>query len=268
MTHGGKHHAAATLDAQTIARAIAEDGCIVVEGVLDAAFASRARAELERAIEQEVTYHKGKDYRDYGMVLACCTYGGAFNQLFDNDKLMLPFNTVLGAGCIVYAYTSSSMPAGGANYSHRIHQDCPRLIPGFPTNMGATILLDDFTLENGATYYLAGSHKSQVQPEEPAFLRDSRRLVAPKGSVLFFDALLWHMGGLNSTLTWRHALTLNMCRPFMKQRLDLPRMMEGMDLSTLSETALQKLGFRAQVPASLDEYYAPPEKRKYRQAVE
>ena len=68
--------------------------------------------------------------------------------------------------------------------------------------------------------------------------------------------------------SWRHALTLNMCRPFMKQRLDIPRMMAGMDLGGVSSVALQKLGFHAQVPASYDEYYAPPEKRKDRQSVE
>ena len=59
-----------------------------------------------------------------------------------------------------------------------------------------------------------------------------------------------------------------MGRPLMKQRLDIPRMMANMDLAGVSDVALQKLGFLAQVPASLDEYYAPPEQRKYRQSVE
>jgi hypothetical protein len=54
----------------------------------------------------------------------------------------------------------------------------------------------------------------------------------------------------------------------MKQRLDIPRAMAHMDLSSVSERALQKLGFRAQVPASYEEYYQPLERRKYRQPVE
>ena len=54
----------------------------------------------------------------------------------------------------------------------------------------------------------------------------------------------------------------------MKQRLDIPRMLAGRDLSGLPDRVLQKLGFFSQVPASLDEYYAPPEKRKYKQPVE
>ena len=54
----------------------------------------------------------------------------------------------------------------------------------------------------------------------------------------------------------------------MKQRIDIPRAMSHMDLSGMSEAAKQKLGFLAQVPASYEEYYAPPEKRKFKQKTE
>ena len=87
------------------------------------------------------------------------------------------------------------------------------------------------------------------------------------GSVLFFNARLWHAGGDNQTGEWRHALTINMCRPYMKQRIDIPRAMAGMDLAGVSQQARQKLGFFSQPPASLDEYYLPPELRSFRQPV-
>lgn len=54
----------------------------------------------------------------------------------------------------------------------------------------------------------------------------------------------------------------------MKQRIDIPRAMQGMDLSGMLLQAQQKLGFLAQVPASYDEYYAPPELRKFKQKTE
>ena len=54
----------------------------------------------------------------------------------------------------------------------------------------------------------------------------------------------------------------------MKQRIDIPRAMAGMDLGGVSERALQKLGFHSQVPASYDEYYLPPAERKFKQAAE
>lgn len=251
-----------------VPKVIAEEGSCIIEGVLQPSFIRRAKTELETAIRKEVEYHKTEAYSDYGMVLLCSLYGGALLELFENDRLMKPFNTLLGEGCTVYAYTSSSMAPGRTNYSGRIHVDCPRFIPGYVTNVGATILLDDFTLENGATWYLPASHLLKDQPSAEYFEKNAKRVVAPAGSVWFFNARVWHAGGINSTASWRHALTINMCRPWMKQRIDIPRAMSGMNLSELPDNVLQKLGFHAQVPCSYDEYYVPPEKRKYRQKTE
>ena len=159
------------------------------------------------------------------------------------------------------------MPPGGVNYSTRIHVDCPRLIEGYVTNMGVTILLDDFTVDNGATWFLPGSHTRAAMPTEDEFYGQARRVVAPAGSAVFFNARLWHAGGVNMTSAWRHALTINVCRAYMKQRIDIPRAIAGMDLTAISDKVKQKLGFFAQPPASLDEYYLPAEQRSYRQAT-
>lgn len=244
------------------------NGSAVVEDVLTEDYVQQAKRDLEKAIEQEAQYHGGTDYGDYGMVLCCAMYSRAFLELFENERLLEPFNLMLGPGCVVYANTSSSMPPGASNFSRRVHVDCPRFVPDYMTNMGATILLDDFTEENGATRYLPGSHRSPEKPSDEEFARDSQRLIAKAGSAWYFNGRLWHAGGNNTTDRWRHAVTINMARPYIKQRLDIPRLLEGVDLGGVSDVALQKLGFFAQVPASLDEYYAPPEKRKFRQPYE
>jgi ectoine hydroxylase-related dioxygenase (phytanoyl-CoA dioxygenase family) len=247
---------------------IATQGYSIIENVLADDYIIRAKSELEEAIRLENEYHKGKNHRDYGMVLLCSLYGRTFIDLFANPKLTEPLNAILGEGCVVYAYTSSSMPPTGQNYSARIHVDCPRIIPGYVTNMGATILLDDFTVENGATWFLPHSQLRSEPPSEEEFYGQAKRVIARAGSVFFFNARLWHAGGANHTDKWRHALTVNMCRGYMKQRIDIPRAMQHMDLAGASESALQKLGFLAQVPASYDEYYAPFEQRKFKQKTE
>jgi ectoine hydroxylase-related dioxygenase (phytanoyl-CoA dioxygenase family) len=251
-----------------ITTALERDGYLILHDILSDEYVERAKGELEVVIEREAEYHGTTDYSDYGMALVCSLYGGAFLDLFDNEDLLEPFEVALGEGCIVYAYTSSSMPPNKTNFSRRVHVDCPRLIPGYMTNMGATILLDDFTEENGATYFLPGSHTRAEPPSDEEFEANAERVIAPAGSVFFFNARLWHAGGDNQTDSWRHALTINMARPYMKQRIDIPRAMSGMDLSGVSDRVLQKLGFHAQVPANYDEYYAPPEQRKFKQPQE
>jgi hypothetical protein len=248
--------------------AIEADGHVLRTDVLSQVYAERAKAALEDAIESEASYHGTTEYSDYGMVLLCSLYGGPFLELFENEAFLEPFESVLGPGCIVYAYTSSSMPPNSTNYSRRVHVDCPRLVPGYITNMGATILLDDFTEENGATSYLPRSQNRGDPPDAAEFDAKAERIIAPAGSVFYFNARLWHRGGDNHTPRWRHALTVNMCRPFMKQRLDIPRAMSDISTDGVSDRVLQKLGFHAQVPASYDEYYVPADQRKFKQPAE
>lgn len=257
-----------TFDKEKFVHEINTQGYAILEDVLNGDFISKAKLELEYAIEKEISYHNGNDYIDYGMVMLCSLYGGSFIELFENDKFIKPFNDILGEGCIVYAYTSSSMPLYSSNYSRRIHVDSPRIIPGYITNMGATILLDDFTEENGASWFLPHSQNMLEVPSEEYFFQNAKRLIAKAGSVWFFNGRIWHAGGENTTNKWRHALTINMCRPWMKQRIDIPRAMSSIDTSGFSERALQKLGFYSQVPTSYDEYYVPLEKRKFKQKVE
>lgn len=244
------------------------EGCFLDREVLDLPFVTKLRSQLEAAIEAEKKSSRGEDRKDYGMVLICPLYGQGFIELLAHERFITPFNELLSPGSIIYAYTSSSMAPQSGNYSTRIHVDCPRFVPQFMTNMGAIVLLDEFTAENGATFYLPGSHKIEKSPTEQEFLKGARRILGKPGDVFYFNARLWHSGGKNTTNQWRHAVTINMCRPFMKQRIDLPRALAGVTLTGVPEQVLQKLGFLAQVPASLDEYYLPPEKRKYRQKVE
>lgn len=255
---------------ETIISQITNVGFIAIKDVLNKEEILLAKDGLEGAISREAAWHGTSKYSDFGMVMVCAMYGKIFIDLLANKHLMRPFNLILGDGSIVYAYTSSSMPPNNTNYSNRIHVDCPRYIPNYITNMACTIALDDFTEDNGASYLLKGSHSLEELPGKDDFFASAERFIAPAGSVVFFNARVVHAGGFNKTSNWRHALTLNMCRPWMKQRFDLPRLLENyeVNMSEIAPQALQKLGFDAQVPMSLEEYYAPKEFRKYRQATE
>jgi ectoine hydroxylase-related dioxygenase (phytanoyl-CoA dioxygenase family) len=248
---------------------IQSSGYAILPGILPAAMLVDIKRDLEEAIEKEEEYRVGRNIAShYGMVLLCSLYGGSLVEVLDLESLMRPFEWVLGEGCIIYAYTSSSMPPRDTNYSARVHVDCPRLIPGYMTNMGATILLDDFSEENGATWFLPDSHTRLNPPPEAEFYAQGRRVIAAAGSVFYFDARLWHAGGLNRTNDWRHALTLNMCRPYMKQRIDIPRAMAHTEHRTFPARVRQKLGFRSQPPTCYDEYYAPAGQRTFAQEYE
>jgi hypothetical protein len=52
-----------------------------------------------------------------------------YQSSLEHEQMQAYFEKFQGATCILYAYQTSSMPPRGTNYNHRIHIDCPRLIP-------------------------------------------------------------------------------------------------------------------------------------------
>lgn len=94
-------------------------------------------------------------------------------------------------------------------------------------------------------------------------MQQADRILLQPGEALFFNARVWHMGGRNETDQYRHALTINVCRSYMRQRFDYPRLLgEGL-LETAEERLLRFLGYRVRVPVGLEDYYVPPEDRLY-----
>lgn len=240
-----------------------ERGFVILDDIFDKDFIQRATKELEAALKQEVAYMGTTDYKFYGYVLSNAKYGGAFLEVFDNDKVVDPINWVMGKNSIIYSYTSSSMPPHKGNDASHIHVDCPIYLKDFVLRMGVLLPLVDFTEENGASYYLAGSHKSEQKPSEEEFYQNAQRLTMKAGQGCFFNTRVWHAGGVNKTDGWRHALTINICHPWMKQYMDVPRMLADQDLSAQPERVLQKLGFHSQPPVSYEEYFDPNRKRLF-----
>ncbi|MDC0067643.1 phytanoyl-CoA dioxygenase family protein [Gammaproteobacteria bacterium] len=80
-----------------------------------------------------------------------------------------------------------------------LHQDdsfylVPR--PHAPLVMNFVFALDDFTLENGATMLVPGSHKWS-KPIERDY--QTERATVKAGDMLIWDGAVWHGGGANTT---------------------------------------------------------------------
>ncbi len=244
-----------SLDKEAFLQEFTANGYVIVEGIYSNEFLSELMPELEMAKVKEAIINLANNQKADGTLLACPIYGGKFLDVLENKKFFEPFNWILGDTCIIWVYTSSSLAPNSINSTSRIHVDRPHFIPNYNEGVGSLILLDDFTEENGATWFLPGSHNTAVEPDEDYFYNNAKRLIAPKGSVFYFNLRLWHAGGMNTTNKSRNALGIGMIRPYYKQRIDLPRALEHIDTSNLSNMTKQKLGFFSQPPISLEEFY-------------
>jgi ectoine hydroxylase-related dioxygenase (phytanoyl-CoA dioxygenase family) len=239
------------------------DGFTIIRDALSAAEVEPLRRTLARLAAQQHAAVTDMTAIDDYMVHNLMLLDDGFLELLENPSIVSALDTFLSDTSIVYAYTSSSMPAGGSNYSHRVHNDSPRIIPGYLTNLGIIVALDDFTDDNGATYFLPGSFTRADRPSDEEFFAEAVRVHPRAGDLVVFNACTWHLGGTNHTGSERHAATINAVRSFMRQRFDYPRMIPAERIPTLTPTLRRLLGFNVRVPTSLDEYYVPADQRLY-----
>lgn len=221
-----------------------------------------AIAELIR--EDLTSWSRNPHYRDSWMVMNLMFRHRLFVEFLNDTRLREFAEPIIGTNAILYSFTSSSMPPSESNFSRRIHVDSPRFIPEYPTNLGFVIPLTDFTSMNGGTEVLPFSHLREEMPSPAEFSSNLISIEARAGQALLFNARLWHSGGLNQTNSPRHALTVNMCRSFMRQHFDFCRMVNEVFEEFASPEAYSLIGWDVRMPTSLDEYYVEESARLYK----
>ncbi|MBB6600002.1 phytanoyl-CoA dioxygenase family protein [Luteimonas sp. MC1825] len=247
--------------------AIARDGYVLFEDLVPEPFL----ASLRRDIAAHVAACREQQRRNglgEGMEGAAHHVVGrgdsldAFLKVSDLDGYIRDF---FDGAYILNSYGAlNNLPISADTYEHgqRFHRDVRTFSGDFRLMLNMLVMVDDFTIKNGATRLVPGSHRALQRPDE-AFLEDNAvQAVGRAGSVLLFDSNLWHSAAPNRTAGPRMALTLTFTRPFFKQQMDYPRLL-GEDY-TQDARMRQLLGYNARVPSSHDEWYQPPERRMYR----
>ena len=147
-----------------------------------------------------------------------------------------------------------------ASYAQKIHRDVRSFQP-WPMVLNTLVMLDDFTVENGATQLFR--HSADKRPTEAEFALWHIPVVGNAGDVLLFNSNIWHRGGVNTTDKPRRSLTPMFCRPWVKPQFDYCRALAGVQYD-LSDYQEQVIGYHARVPSTLAQWYQPPDRRWYR----
>ena len=255
----------AEADLATFDRIIDEYGWIIYEDALDSALLQEITDSLNESyqLRREIQIANG----------IAQNMDGTLHHLVERDTFTLNFLSqkycaeqikhFLKGNFILNSLGAVINTRNAGRYIQNIHRDIRSFTGDFKLMIQLMVILDDFTLENGATYFLSGSHKQEEKPDEIYFYEQADRAVAKKGSIIAFDANLWHAAGKNYTDQPRRALTMAFTRPFFKPQLDYPRSL-GYDFGEgLNEYLRQVLGYNARIPENLHEYYQPVEKRMY-----
>jgi ectoine hydroxylase-related dioxygenase (phytanoyl-CoA dioxygenase family) len=167
--------------------------------------------------------------------------------------------------CILNSFSAlSNIPGEMGVFHKKVHRDVRGFSSDVPLMLNMLVMLDDFTVENGATYLLPGSHLLAQCPSDNDFFNNAIHGTGKSGDILVWNSNLFHASGINATKKVRRALPITFSLPYYKQLIDYPRAIGYEQYFNLNEQMRVLLGYDSRVPESLNEWYAPSDALLYK----
>jgi ectoine hydroxylase-related dioxygenase (phytanoyl-CoA dioxygenase family) len=230
--------------------------------VIDAGYPTGAlqgiSEEFNRTRDSYIEKHgesRLKSSNEFHTIRAPLTHGGTvFLNLALNENLLTILKKLIVGKFILNQQNGIINPPQEAYNQAAWHRDLPyqHFVSSQPIAINALFCVDDFTLENGATFVLPASHKDDAFPSASYVKKNAVQVSAKAGSFILLDCMVFHAGGFNSTTQVRRAVNHVYNIPFFKQQINIPLNMVQPDI--LSVQAKELLGFKDGEPTSIIEY--------------
>ena len=220
--------------------------------VLDAQY---NQAELDALSEEFNTLHKSYLHRygeaqlraidEHNTIRAPIAQGSKlFLRLAFNGNLMSALKKLIAGRFILNQQNGIINPPQQTYNQAAWHRDLPyqHFLSTSPLAINALFCVDDFTIENGATFILPASHKTEAFPSPGYVKRQAMQVEAKAGSFILLDCMMFHAGGFNTGSLKRRAVNHLYTIPFFKQQIVLP---ENVHHEALSIEQSQILDFHS-----------------------
>lgn len=169
------------------------------------------------------------------------------------DLIMSPLvlgvtEAVLGPHCAHFQLSSTQaieiLPGETAVPLHRDDDMYPLRRPGPQCQIGGIWAVDDFTLANGATRVIPGSHlwDDRSQPSE----EQAMSIEMPSGSVLLLMGSTYHSGGCNQSDASRTAFVVNFNLGWLRQEENQYLTVRRDKAKQFPEDLQKLMGYRSQ----------------------
>ncbi|MFP6719975.1 MAG: phytanoyl-CoA dioxygenase family protein [Candidatus Poribacteria bacterium] len=225
-------------------------GYVVLKGVLTV---NQVGALRERSIElikkeRELgaqLYLDNRSQRVWNLV----NKGKIFADMIQHPSVLEFQEYLLGNNCTLSSFTVNLIgpgsPVSGLHIDYPL-SNLPTPHPSFALCANSVYLLDDFSLENGATRLIPGSHKRGYGPSPGEMYDDVIQVTGKKGDIIIVHGHIWHSSGENHTDRDRVALLGFFCRSFMKPQQDHLKLIATDIIEEASPTLKRLLGMDSQ----------------------
>jgi ectoine hydroxylase-related dioxygenase (phytanoyl-CoA dioxygenase family) len=247
-----------------------ENGYILLRNQIEESWIDLLSNEIDKSFieHRNIQIANGNEINSDGVSLHVLLSSPLFIEflqtLLDNGFIQSLQDNFFHSKCILNSLSALNNLPNKPNFSGLVHRDLRFYSGDFPIMLNCLIMVDDFTIENGGTYLLPGSHLEERKPSDEEFFNNALQATGKRGDILIFNSNVWHSSAPNKTQENRRAIPFTVSKSFMKQLLDYPRALGYDKINSFTPEMQQFLGYYSRVPASLDEWYQPEENRFYK----
>jgi phytanoyl-CoA dioxygenase PhyH len=139
--------------------------------------------------------------------------GPEFDGVYVYPPLLAACCQIIGGPFKLSGMRARTLNPGAS--TERLHVDVKRRADGWPL-VGCILMVDAFDPDNGATRFVPGSHLRGQEPSEvmenPHEAHDEQAFACgPAGSMIIFDASVWHSHGANRSARARRSIQAHFC---------------------------------------------------------
>jgi ectoine hydroxylase-related dioxygenase (phytanoyl-CoA dioxygenase family) len=171
--------------------------------------------------------------------------GAVFDIFYTEPRVLAAISRVLGRDMKLSSLNYRAAKPGSGEQN--LHVDWHEAVaPGVYTVCNSIWLLDDFSIANGGTRLVPGTHLAGRLPQDvlddPAAPHPEQVVLeAPAGTVAVFNSHMWHGGTRNTTGRHRRAVHSYFCRRDQPQQVDQRRYIKPETRERLHPAALTLL---------------------------
>ena len=183
------------------------------------------------------------------MVRAPLIFDDRFLKIVFNKEINDYINEILGSYYILSLQNGIVVEPNKEHHQSFYHRDIiyQEFTTSKPLGVNVFLCLSDFNSNTGGTVFLKGSHKKDTID----LSLEESDLDISAGSIVFFDPMIYHKAGYNSSKDNRIGINNMFTLPFIKQQFDFNNIL-GDKIQTSFEKNI--LGYTSQEFNSVEEF--------------
>ena len=257
LTHGVAEKNTTSGDIERCIEELRINGYALAQSGLGDSELAQARDVLDQVYYQQAEEVGGEDnlrlMKDANIARAVCAYDPLMLKIATLPVIMDVAAAFLRQYYVLMSHNGILNQPGRDHYQFTWHRDLnyQHYTSSRPLALSALLAVDPFDEVTGGTYVLPGTHLFETFPSDD-FVRSHQKVVeCPPGTIIFFDAMLYHRTGKNSSKGVRRAVKHIITPPMLRQQYNFKEIFEQRGVEVEDPKVRDYLGFEYEIPKSV-----------------